>query len=95
MVALENLLKRLQDDYEAVMAAENPTAAAREWAARMRNDLSGPSWTSPPSEPGEAPATSTEATTLLTDLERIGRDGFWRPESLILFRAAVLRLAVR
>lgn len=95
MGALEALLKRLQGDYETVMAADNPAAAAREWAGKMRNELTGPSWTSPPSGPGEAPAASAHATTLLTDLDRIGRDGFWRPDSLALFRAAVVRLAGR
>lgn len=90
--AIQALLKRLQAEYETVMAADNPAAAAREWAGRMRRELTGPAWTSPPAEGQSAPAMSGHAVRLVEALDRIERSNFWRPESLSEFRAAAVRL---
>ncbi|MXW36213.1 MAG: hypothetical protein F4Z60_12260 [Chloroflexi bacterium] len=90
--AIQALLKRLQGDYEAVMAADNPARAAREWAGRMRQELMGPSWTAGPAADGERPAMSAQAVQLLDELQAIERNGFWTPDSLVVFRAAAGRL---
>ena len=90
--AIQALLKRLQAEYEAVMAADNPAAAAREWAGRMRRELTGPAWTGPPGEGQSAPAMSPLAERLLSALSRIESEGFWTPESLGKFRAAAMQI---
>lgn len=87
---IEALLKRLQGDYEAVMAADNPCRAAREWAGRMRQELMGPAWSAGPPSPGERPARSEHATSLLAALGEVERAGFWRPASLEDFRARAM-----
>ena len=89
---IEELLRRLQSDYEAVMTAENPCSAAREWAHRIRNELSGPAWTEGPAPAGERAPMSNHAKALLTALEGIEMNGFWRPDSLAEFRAAAVEL---
>ena len=73
------------------MADESPEAAARKWADKMRVELAGPAWTEH-AEPGETPVLSDKAAKLLSALDGIGRDDFWRPASLRKFREAVLML---
>ncbi len=89
--AIKALLKRLQDDYEEVATADNPIRAASQWAGRMREELSGPAWTTLSADGGR-PEMSDTAQELLRVLDEVGRADFWRPQSLSEFRAAVLRL---